>query len=164
MFYARRSARVLLVDAQDRVLLFSFWRDEKDHSKGEMWLTPGGGVDKGEELHEAASRELWEEAGLRVPPSELLPLAARSEGHADLGWLKGRIQDNYFLHRVSAFEVDTSHQEAWESRVMSGWRWWTVEELRVTDAEIIPPSLADLVTQLVLGGPPAEPVLLDWHH
>jgi len=36
------------------------------HKKLGTWLTPGGHVEKGEFLHEAAEREFFEETGLRV--------------------------------------------------------------------------------------------------
>jgi 8-oxo-dGTP pyrophosphatase MutT (NUDIX family) len=52
--FTRRSARVLLLDASDRLLLVQ---------SGDAWLVPGGGVEEGEGLAEAAARDLREETG-----------------------------------------------------------------------------------------------------
>ena len=52
-------ARVCAIDAQGRVLLVR-------HSYINGWTFPGGGVDKGETLKQAAIRELREEAAVEV--------------------------------------------------------------------------------------------------
>jgi 8-oxo-dGTP pyrophosphatase MutT (NUDIX family) len=36
------------------------------HEKYNMWNAPGGHIDPGEDVNEAALREVWEEVGLRV--------------------------------------------------------------------------------------------------
>jgi len=56
-------ARVVVIDEQNRVLLV-----RPGYVKG--WSLPGGGVDRGETLREAAVRELFEEAN--VEPLEEL--------------------------------------------------------------------------------------------
>ena len=36
------------------------------HDKFKVWMGPGGHIDPGEDINEAALREVWEEVGLRV--------------------------------------------------------------------------------------------------
>lgn len=45
-------------------------RRDKEPSKG-RWTFPGGAVELGESLHDAARREAWEETGLQVDVGEL---------------------------------------------------------------------------------------------
>jgi 8-oxo-dGTP pyrophosphatase MutT (NUDIX family) len=154
--YARRSARVLLLDAADRLLLFKL---------GDAWFAPGGGLDDGEQPREAAARELREETGLHVPVDDLGPLVATTSGHADLGWVSGLLRDDFFLHRVDSHRVDISGFEAHELSSFVEHRWWTPEELATTTTETIYPiRLAWLVAELVAGRIPSEPVPLPWHH
>lgn len=66
---SRTAARVILLDGSDRVLLLS-GTDPKVGSA--WWITPGGGVEPGENLPDAARRELAEETGLLLGAAELV--------------------------------------------------------------------------------------------
>jgi 8-oxo-dGTP pyrophosphatase MutT (NUDIX family) len=61
---AGRSVAVIVEDAKDRVLLLL--RGPTDPWMPLRWNLPGGGVERGETIGEAAMREAYEEAGLRV--------------------------------------------------------------------------------------------------
>ncbi|GAA3960843.1 hypothetical protein GCM10023085_49150 [Actinomadura viridis] len=163
--YRRRSARVLLVDGSGRILMFRFPRAFKRPDLGHCWITPGGGVGEGEELAVAAARELREETGLVVAPEELGSTVAVTSGYADLGWSRGVFRDDFFLHRVAGtYEVDTSGQEPQERSQITAHRWWTPEDLAATDEAVYPLELVPLLTDLLAGRVPAEPVRLPWHH
>lgn len=154
--YARRTARVLLLDRAGRVLLLRYG------DPGE-WLTPGGGLDHGETLRETAARELQEEIGLTVDPDQLGPRVAEASGHVERSWVTGVCRDDYFLHQVDAHTVDTSGLNPWERRAVTGHRWWSANELATTTETIIPPALAPLVADLAAGHVPPAPVRLPWH-
>jgi 8-oxo-dGTP pyrophosphatase MutT (NUDIX family) len=154
--YARRSARVLLVDPADRVLLFQ---------SEDCWFTPGGGIEAGETTEQAAARELWEETGLRLAPDQLGPMVAESSGYADLGWATGMFHDSYYFHRAPAgFAVDISGFQPVEASTVSGHRWWTVDEVEASARNIFPWGLAPLLRELLDGRLPPAPVRLPWHH
>ena len=152
--FARRSARVLLVDASGRLLLVHY---------GQAWFAPGGGVEEGEKLADAAARELREETGLTVAPADLHPVAYTT-GRADLGWASGLFRDDFFFCRVTSHQVDPSGLNEFERQHYRGHRWWSHAELAVTRETIYPVGLAALIADLIAGRRPASPIALPWHH
>jgi hypothetical protein len=54
--------------------------------------------------------------------------------------------------------------EELEMSVHAGERWWSIDELATTDEIVYPYELVPLLTELLAGQRPAEPVVLPWHH
>ncbi len=78
---ARLGGRVLLVDRSERVLLIH----ERLEDGTTHWLTPGGGVEAGEQPREAAAREAYEETGIRVDASRRRRARARHPARLVVG-------------------------------------------------------------------------------
>jgi 8-oxo-dGTP pyrophosphatase MutT (NUDIX family) len=155
----RPTARLFVLDPLDRLLLFRF----RGGDGGFSWLTPGGGLHRGETVQAAAVRELAEETGYVVTEDNLGPIVATRGGL----WRSrsGRLvfgADTYFQVRVAHPDVSTDGHEELERSIITGHRWWTVAELRETTEYISPPNAADLVATLIADGPPPHPVRLPW--
>jgi 8-oxo-dGTP pyrophosphatase MutT (NUDIX family) len=142
----RRAARVLLVDAAGRLLMLRGYDPARpDHR---YWFTVGGGLDAGETPAQGAARELFEETGLRVPPEAVgAPVFHEvTEFPFDGRWY--RQEQDFFLLRVDAWEVDFAGHDAIERASVDGYRWWSAEELRATDERYYPADLPDLLARL----------------
>jgi 8-oxo-dGTP pyrophosphatase MutT (NUDIX family) len=160
--YRRRSARVLLIDGRDRLLLLKKLPNKKYLEEGITWWTPGGGIERKESIRQAAARELHEEVGLKVDEADLGDPIANRSGYADLPWARGLFRDDFFLYRVETHVVDTSHQEAYEVEMDGGHHWWSIPELAATTETIFPSGLVPLLTDLIANRIPAEPITLPW--
>ncbi|MGW0801899.1 NUDIX hydrolase [Nonomuraea sp. NPDC002799] len=159
---SRATARVLVIDHLDRVLLYRgllLQVAERPYA----WFTPGGAVDPGETLRQAAARELREELGHVVAPEELGPVVATSSGTWTVGGQSFFSHDSYFLLRVRDLVVDTSGMDEEERAATDRFHWWTPSELATAGEKIVPQDAGELVARLVGGDPPPEPIVLPWH-
>lgn len=147
----RDAVRAVVIDPRDRVLLVRF---EFAHWIG--WATPGGGVDPGETDEEAIRRELAEEAGLES--FQLGPLVWTRTHLLELPDWDGQVE-RYYL--VRAPEFDPAPRLSWaqlNAEYVTAVRWWTLAELEAADVQFAPRRLPLLVREVILHGPPAEPI------
>ena len=144
---ARRAARVLLLDADGRVLLFR-GGDPLAPERGTWWLTPGGGLDEGESHAEGAARELFEETGLRLDPDVLGEPVLHREVDFDFEGVRYCQAEQFFLARIDAHAVDTRGFTPLELRSVFEHRWWPRAELRGTGDTVYPEGLVALLDRL----------------
>jgi 8-oxo-dGTP pyrophosphatase MutT (NUDIX family) len=138
----RRAARVILVNDRDEVLLLR-GTDPQHPEAGTWWLTPGGGLNDGESLTDAAARELFEETGAHV--TDLGETVFTRTGDFTFNGVH-YIQDEwYFVGRIAHFEPTFAGFEEHEVSAINGWRWWPRESLRATAETIYPNELIELL-------------------
>lgn len=144
---ARVAARVLLLDGQDRLLLFR-GGDPSVPEAGTWWFTPGGGLDPGETLLQGAVREVFEETGLRCDPADLGQPLHSEESVFDFAGMRITQDNTFFALRVDAHDVDTSGFEELEASSIVEHRWWTRGELQATSDVVYPLCLAELLDRV----------------
>lgn len=158
----RQTARTLVIDDQRRLLLFHVDDGNNIHPNlPDMqiyWLTPGGGVERGESFEQAALRELWEETGIQV--AAVGPCVWRYERLVNARSGLHRLQERFFLVQVPASEVSLSNMLAYEQQTHRAYRWWTIQELAQSDETFLPPDLPRLLPPLLDGQIPATPLQL----
>ncbi|GLW91065.1 NUDIX hydrolase [Actinokineospora globicatena] len=140
----RPAARVVLLDAEGRVLLF---RGHDPARAGvSYWFTPGGGVEAGEDLRTAASRELVEETGVVLPASSLVGPVWRRRVAFSFGGRSFDGEEWYFLATLpEGATVDTSGFTEVEVETIAEHRWWSADELSATSETVYPVQLAELL-------------------
>jgi 8-oxo-dGTP pyrophosphatase MutT (NUDIX family) len=138
----RSTSRLIVADRDDRVLLFLTYG--KDHAIPPRWITPGGGVDPGEDFQAAGVRELREETGLVVDsvgePFHTVDFAVDQDWHPyELGhWA-------WFSIRTDRFEPSDAGWMPDEQVDIVDSRWWSVDELEASGEPYEPNDLPALM-------------------
>ncbi len=144
----RRTARVLPVDPEGRVLLLHGW--DPHHPDRPFWFTIGGAVEEGdgevggESLRDAAARELYEETRISVEPDRLgEPIA---ENSIEFSWGGHRIaQDQtFYAVAVGSAAVSLEGLDQWERATTDKYGWLTAEDLEA-DERPAHPDIPDLI-------------------
>jgi ADP-ribose pyrophosphatase YjhB (NUDIX family) len=141
----RPAGRVIVLDPDDRVLLFRY---DEGPPNGRHWCTPGGGLNDGEDYLAGARRELTEETGWTdvAVGQEVFEWTLTMEYDGEIV----RQHERFFLARVPVArrglgEVAAMH----DSDGIAAWHWWTLAEMDSTAEAIWPAELADVIRNVL---------------
>jgi 8-oxo-dGTP pyrophosphatase MutT (NUDIX family) len=157
----RPSARLILLDPQDRLFLFKVHQpsvyDPADPFREPFWIMIGGLVDPGEDYAEAAIREAREETAIVLKDVRWVWSRERIMQWRDRQVLH---RERFFLGRAASAAVDTSGLDDREKSWTLAYRWWTADEIAASSERFEPIDLSARLKALLRDGPPTEPISL----
>lgn len=153
----RVGARVLLLDERGRVLLVHA-RDPDDPGH-HWWELPGGGLDDGETLEQAAVREVAEETGIEV--GRLGPRVWVRESRFRYRNRDHHRIDHVFLVRGTGVAPTVAPKPTENEKLgLIERAWLTSAELHDTADNLVPPELPALLDAILAGDVPERPIQL----
>lgn len=131
--------------------------DPVDPYKPSWWEIPGGGAGPGEDLAQAARRELYEETGFEE--ITLGPCIWTQYVEFEFGGMQFKSDDSIFLAWA---ETDLVWQpqklEALEAAAFEGARWWEPQDLLTSSEPVLPARLREFLPEILEGNIPETPL------
>ncbi|AFC44532.1 NUDIX hydrolase [Mycobacterium intracellulare] len=160
----RTSARVVLLDESGAVLLLRGSDPALGEPAPKWWFTVGGEVQQGERLAEAAARELAEETGLRVAPTDMVGPVWRRDQVFEFNGSLIDSEEFYFVYRTRRFEPSRTGRTELERSYIHGHRWCDaadIAQLVAAGETVYPMQLSGLLTDAaaLAGGRAPGPLL-----
>jgi len=149
----REAVRCLIVDRDGRALLLRYVDSRIGAS---CWVTPGGGLNPGEDHLTALRRELREELARDDLPAGPW-IGRRCHTFWQDRWMTQR--ERWVLCIADPFEVDPLHVVSLVVEGIHEMRWWSAAEMRSTGLFTAPrglPALLDRITDGNLPDPDAD--------
>jgi 8-oxo-dGTP pyrophosphatase MutT (NUDIX family) len=139
----RRAGRVLVIDPAGRVLLLQGFDPARPGTL--HWVTIGGGLNDGENTAQAAVRELREETGISAVASELDGPVWQRTTEFSFDGVRYRQDEDYYVLRVGNVQVSLANLDHIERETVTGYRWWSRQELAATTQSFFPAELPELL-------------------
>jgi 8-oxo-dGTP diphosphatase len=153
----RKSARAILINNENKILLFKFIFKEMLEEKV-IWVTPGGGVEPGEDFEAALKRELFEETGLSF--KSIGPWIWTKEV-----LFKGKEREfisheRYYLIKINNTDISFENMTLNEVTTLRGFKWWDANELLSSKEEFFASQIGKLFSEIIEGNIPKSPTII----
>ena len=162
-FLNRNSIKVLLLNERQELLLMcaddptTTSKDGKYH--GRFWFPVGGEINPGESVKEAATREIYEETGIKEV--EFGPVVWFGEFDLVLAGTPTHLKQTFIVAKTKQHKVSLENLTEEEKKVVKKTAWFSLEKIQNSTEVIYPVLLARYLPDILQGKYPDQPLEID---
>jgi ADP-ribose pyrophosphatase YjhB (NUDIX family) len=155
MMDTRKSSRGVIIDNDNKVLLFRFIQNSIVGDRV-FWVFPGGGLHKDESFEEALLRELKEETSIDSVYHTQWIWTRNIELNGKRGVFLS--YERYYLVKAHNTYVNLNNFTDNEKKTFLKYKWWSCDEIQTSEEEFALPDTYCLLTDLIKGHIPERPI------
>lgn len=151
----RNSVKVLLLNDQNEILLICADGSKITYANGKyygrFWFPIGGKIEAGEDLFDAAIREIYEETGIKKEEIELGPIVWFGEFDLNLSGIITKLKQKFIVARTKKHNASLTNLDDWEKKVIKEIKWFSLEKIKnsieVIFPVLLPKYLPDIIAE-----------------
>jgi mutator protein MutT len=143
----RDVARVLVINDRGELFLLR-GRDHSLPDRAPFWFTPGGKIDPGETSAQAATRELFEEVGIRTTPEALGNIIGTEDSQYHFEGVAYTQHGVFYAYYCNQAHLNPAGWSEVEARTIDQGKWWSVADLKATTETIYPAHLHQMLANI----------------
>ena len=167
MVPVRKAVRVLLVNERQELLLMkvefnNLKKVDGTPSPSRYWITLGGKIENGENIQDAAIREIYEEAG--ITSVTIGPVVWFETFHLSYNDVLSKYDNTYIVMKTKEHDISDTHWTDGEKNYVKDIRWFSLNDLEKEKRDIHPvnPTLAQqYFPEIFKGNYPEVPLYFD---
>ena len=157
----RTSVKIILLNDQNKLLLMCANTRINEDYQGRFWFPIGGGINDGENIYEAAYREVFEETGIKNDEITLGPIVWKGEFIGCFFEQKVHHKETFIVGRTKKNEVFLNNLDDFEKKVVLEIKWFSLDEIKNSTEIIFPVLLPKYLPDILLEKYPQNPLEID---